>query len=112
MKKSIPEYINTLSDGDFEILEEIFDNKYSQMMALYWLIRDYSDVTTSLTYDGSVDSNVLRIEMTLLNHKPKKVVEEIESNIDEDSSNIDVSVWYDGKVIYLELIKEDESETE
>lgn len=110
MKKSIPEYINTLSDGDFEILEEIFDDKYYQMKALYWLICDYSDVTTSLTYDGSVDSNVLRIEMTLVNKKPKKVVEEIESNIDEDS-DISVSVWHEGKVIYLELIKE-ESETE
>ena len=79
MKKSISEYINALSDGDFDILEEIFCEKYNQMLDLYWLIREYSDVTSSLTYNRCEESEVLKIEMTLVNVKPKDVIKAISS---------------------------------
>lgn len=107
MKQSIPEYISALSDNDFEVLEEIFCEKYSQMIELYWLIRGYSNITTSLTYDKN-SSESLKIEMTLIDGKPKDIVNEITSNIEDDSK---ASVWNVGKVIHIEIMK-DESETE
>ena len=48
MKKSIPEDIKVLSGNDFDVLEEIFIDKYSQMLDLYWLISDYSDFVVSI----------------------------------------------------------------
>ena len=107
MKKSIPEYIKALSDNDFEILEEIFCEKYSQMIELYWLIRGYSDVTSSLTYDKCDNQNTLKIQMVLVNVKPKDVVKNLNSNI-EDGTN--VNIWNVGKVIHIEITKDDESE--
>ena len=53
MKKSMPEYIKALSDDKFEILQEIFENKYFKFLQLYWLIRQYSDYISSLKYKST-----------------------------------------------------------
>ena len=39
----MPAYITELSDNDFEVLEEIFIEKYNKFIHLYWLLKEYSE---------------------------------------------------------------------
>ena len=103
MKKSMPEYIATLSDNDFEILEEIFEDKYKKFLDLYWLIRDFSDYITSLKYKKT-KKDILKIEFTITKIKVSDVLEKINSNINSDSG---ILVTNEGKIIKVEIIRDE-----
>lgn len=105
MKKSMPEYMKVLSDDDYEIMEELFTEKYRKFTELYWLIRDFSDYITSLRYKKT-KKDILKITMTLT----KIDIDQVMGLIDEKiESNDHVSVWNEKKVIHIEIHK-DESE--
>lgn len=103
MKKSMPEYIATLSDNDFEILEEIFEDKYKKFLDVYWLIRDYSDYITTLKYKKT-KKDILKIEFTITKLSVNKVMEGINSNIKSGSN---ILVTNDGKTIKIEITKDE-----
>lgn len=103
MKKSMPEYIATLSDNDFDILEEIFLDKYDKFLNVYWLIRDYSDYITTLKYKKT-SKETLKIEFTVTKLSVDKVINEINSNIKSDS-NVEVSK--DSKIIKIKITKDE-----
>lgn len=101
MKKSIPEYIKVLSGNDFDVLEEIFIDKYSQILDLYWLISDYSDFVVSMKYKKT-KKDVLKIELVLAKISVNKVLEDISESICEHDN---VVVWNEKKVIHIEISK-------
>ena len=103
MKKSMPEYIATLSDDDFEILEEIFEDKYQKFLDVYWLIRDYSEYITTLKYKKT-KKEILKIEFTVTKISVDKVMDQINSNIKSGSN---ILVTNDGKVIKIEITKDE-----
>ena len=49
----MPAYITELSDNDFEVLEEIFIEKYNKFIHLYWLLKEYSENISQLQYNSS-----------------------------------------------------------
>lgn len=101
MKKTVPAYITALSNDDMEILEDIFYHKYKKFMELFWLIKDYSDYTKSITYKKT-KKDVLKIELVLAHLDTEKVMEEIQSNISKRS---DVLIWNNNKIIHIEIKK-------
>lgn len=104
MKKSMPEYISALSDNNYEILEEIMEKKFHKFRQLYWLIKDYSDYTSSLSYKVT-KHDVLKVDMTLEKLKVEKVMEKLSDSI-PDGANI--LIWNDKKVIHIEISKNEE----
>ena len=102
MNKSMTDYISSLSENDYEILEEIFEDKYRKFVSLYWLICDYSEYITSLEYKKT-KKETLKINITM-SSKVDKLVKKINSNIPTDGQlNMDV----DGNTIIIEITKEE-----
>lgn len=101
--------MKALSDDDYEILEELFTEKYRKCMEVYWLIRDYSDYITTLRYKKT-KKDILKITMTLAKIKSETVLNELSTKL-EDNDNIlnNVLIWNEKKVIHIEIQK-DESE--
>ena len=84
MKKAMTEYISVLSDSNFDILEKIMEKKYQKFLALYWMLKDYSDYVYSLRYKDTDDNN-LEIEVELSGVKVDKVVEDLQESINDDN---------------------------
>lgn len=104
----MPSYIQELSRDDFEILEEIFVDKYNKFLKLYWMINSYSDYISELNYNSS-EKNELSISMHLVKLKPDKVLKELTKSLDDDS---DVLIWNEKKVIHILITDNDEEEEE
>ena len=51
MLQTMPSYICAMSEGDIDVLEEIFIDKYFEFIDLYWMLRDYSEDISTITYD-------------------------------------------------------------
>ncbi len=101
MKKSMSEYVTALSDNNFDILEEIFTNKYRKFVQLYWLINGYSDYITSLSYKET-KKEILKVDLTLTKLKVNNVMEELSKSIPDDS---DILIWNEKKIIHIEITK-------
>lgn len=76
MLQTMPSYICAMSEGDIDVLEEIFIDKYFEFINLYWMLRDYSDHINSLTYDKKKKDS-LSIKFTLDKLNPEDVVHEL-----------------------------------
>lgn len=103
MKQSLPEYLFFLSGNDYDILEEIFDFKYRKFIRFFWLIRDYSEYITSLSYKTSKKDS-LKIEITITKLKPDKMMESLKKNIKDTD---DILITNKGKLIKIEIRKEE-----
>ena len=99
MKKSMPAYITELSGNDFEVLENIFLYKYQKFIQLYWMISNYNDNITQMQYNQS-DNDELHIEFKVSQIKPNKVVQELESELDDSDG---ISIWISKKVIHISI---------
>ena len=51
MIQTMPSYICAMSEGDLSILEEIFIEKYSEFIDLYWMLKKYSEDIDDFIYD-------------------------------------------------------------
>lgn len=69
---TMPSYICAMSEGDIDVLEDIFLNKYSEFIDFYWLIRDLSDYISSLSYDKK-KKDCLSIKFTIDTLNPEDV---------------------------------------
>ena len=107
MHSSMPAYITELSDNDFDILEEIFIDKYQKFIQLYWLLKEYSDNIARLQYNNS-DKNELNISMKVVNIKPDVIISELSENIDDGD---DIKIYNNKKIIQI-CIKDSEDEEE
>lgn len=107
MHSSMPAYITELSDNDFDILEEIFIDKYQKFIQLYWLLKEYSDNIARLQYNNS-DKNELNISMKVVNIKPDVIISELSENIDDGD---DITIYNNKKIIQI-CIKDSEDEEE
>ena len=107
MHSSMPAYITELSDNDFDILEEIFIDKYQKFIQLYWLLKEYSNNIARLQYNNS-DKNELNISMKVVNIKPDVIISELSENIDDGD---DITIYNNKKIIQI-CIKDPEDEEE
>lgn len=107
MKKNIAVYLNTISENDYDTLEEIVIDKYQQFMDAYWYLREYSDYISRLQYKKTKKHN-LKLEISIVKLPMNEVVEEIKKRIPEVSKKNDVELSYEGRVLYL-TIKRKES---
>lgn len=64
--KSMPQYIDELAGNHFDVLEEIFLQKYQSFLQMYWLISDYSDNIKNLTYQRGQDELTIMFKATLI----------------------------------------------
>ena len=109
MKRNMPEYISVLSDNNYEIFEEIFNDKYKNFIEMYWLIRNFSDNTKSLKYK-TTKKNILKIELVVENIDTKKVLSSIKKKI-KDKNNINVEIK-DDDIIKIEIYSENVEDEE
>ena len=101
MKRNIPEYITELSDNKYEVLEEIFEDKYLKFRKLYWLLCDYSEYITTLECINT-DKDILRVVAGFNDTADvSSISESIISSIVED--NIDVVVDENTLTIEIEI---------
>ena len=107
MHSSMPAYITELSDNDFDILEEIFIDKYQKFIQLYWLLKEYSNNIARLQYNNS-DKNELNISMKVVNIKPDVIISELSENIDDGD---DIKIYNNKKIIQI-CIKDSADEEE
>ena len=88
--KTIPDYLNTLSNNDFDNLELIFTNHYIKFIKIYRILESYFDDVDSLSYYH--DDNILTVNSTFAKKKSKSIIKELSSSIDFlDNTDIDVS---------------------
>lgn len=107
MKATLPDYAMVLSENAYDILEEIFENKYRQFIRLFWLIKDYSDHISSLSYKTTSKKNTLKIELTVEKIKPEDVMDGIQSLI---TPNDDILLTNKGKLIRISIKDKKEDE--
>ena len=101
MKRNIPEYITELSDNKYEVLEEIFEDKYLKFRKLYWLLCDYSEYITTLECINT-SKDILRVVAGFNDTADvSSISESIISSIEED--NIDVIVDENTLTIEIEI---------
>lgn len=100
MERTIPSYIESACSGDFEILEEIFEDKYSEFLDCYWLLKEYTEFITSLDYERNKKN--LELNVSFKDLKISDVVEGLKENI-PDGKNVDISSK--NKVVYLVFYK-------
>ena len=104
MEKSIPSYMVSLSDNNFETLEELFEFMYSKCIHMYWILKDYSDDIEKLTYKSKDKKGTLKIEIVLSNKEdPKTVVNNIKKSVNDNDAEIKIS--YKKNVINIEISK-------
>lgn len=101
MKKTMSNYITTLSDNDFSVLEDIIVYKYKKFIELYWLLKSYSDYISILKYVEAPE-DVLKIEVSLSGIDIEKVLKKLQKKI-EDSDTILIS--NNSKKIFIEIDK-------
>lgn len=88
--KTIPDYLNTLSNNDFDNLELIFTNHYIKFIKIYRILESYFDDVDSLSYYH--DDNILTVNSTFAKKKSKSIIKELSASIDFlDNTDIDVS---------------------
>lgn len=83
----MPSYICAMSEGDIDVLEEIFIDKYFEFIDLYWMLRDYSEDISTITYDKKKKDS-LCIKFTLCKLNPEDIVRELKSS---HNDNVKVS---------------------
>ena len=99
MKKNIPEYISELSDNRFEVVEDIFDNKFIKFRKLYWLLCEHSEYITTLDCVNT-SKNILRVVVGF--NKSADVIsitDNIISNIEDDN----IEIFTDERTITVEI---------
>ena len=105
MKNTMTDYVAALSDQDFEILEDIFENKYLKFITLYNIINSYSDYISNLKYKKT-KKEILKIEVVINKKNIDDVMEEINDYISsEDIDN--VLICNEGNVIKIEIEKDE-----
>ena len=105
MHNSMPAYITELSDNDFEVLEEIFVDKYNKFIHLYWLLKEYSENISELQYNSS-SKDELNISVKVVNIKPSTFMEELSDSIDNSEA---ITIWNNKRLIQI-CIKDKEEE--
>lgn len=103
--KSMPEYISDLSGDDFEVLEEIFLEKYQKFIQLYWLINGYSDDIKDLCYNSKGDSE-LNISFKVSGISSDSLVEEL-----SETGSDNVKVYSEKKKVFISITDIDEEES-
>lgn len=101
MKANLPDFISTLSENQFEILDELITDKYAECIEMYWMIRNYADYITELTYNQKKHSVSLNLTVKLKGIKSKTFLETIGDKVpdhcickftDEGKNNISVAI--------------------
>lgn len=108
MKKSMSEYIKTLSENDFSILEEIIQCKYRKFIKLYWMLRDHSDLIVDMNYDTNQldNSNTLLINLKVSDKNIEKLYSKIEKYVyKNDEEQISIDMNKNKGFIYIEIFK-------
>lgn len=85
---TMPSYICAMSEGDIDVLEDIFINKYREFIDFYWLIKDLSDDIASLSYDKK-KGDCLCIKFTLDTLNPEDIANKLRQT--SNSDNVKVS---------------------
>ena len=106
MKCTIPEYAITLSNNDFSILEDIFENKYKKFIEVFFIISNHSDYIEKLTY-FKTKKEKLKICLDIKKSKVEKVYNKI---LDIVSNKNNISVKNSDNEIHIEI--KDKNETE
>lgn len=101
VKQNLADYMTSLSDNNYDILEEIFLNKYRKFITLYWLLSKYSEYIDSLKY-CETDKDILKIEC-ILNKKENKVFSKLQSESDGENTVI----TKDGNNIFITISTEE-----
>jgi len=96
LERTIPSYMQSACSGDFEILEEIFEDKYSEFLDCYWLLKEYTEFITDFVYERNKKD--LEINISFKDLKISEVLSGLKENI-PNGKHVDISS--NKKVIYL-----------
>ena len=105
MKKTMTDYVNALSDQDFEILEDIFENKFLKFRMVYDIISGYSEYISNLKYKKT-KKEILKIEVTINTKNIDDIMSEIISYISENDID-NVLICNEGNVVKIEISKDE-----
>lgn len=78
MKKSMSDYLCALSENNYDILYDIMSVKYRKFIRIYWLLKDYSDIITGLSYKEKSNKDVLKISVSV---NPDVDIADLASNL-------------------------------
>lgn len=104
MKKDMITCIRAISSDDYDTLLEIIEHKYRKFCDLYWLIREYTDFITYLSYKDREKLNSLKIEFKVSGINTKNVVEEL---LTQTTNSESVVVSNSGKTIIIEITRDE-----
>lgn len=104
MKRDMITCIRAISSDDFETLLEIIEHKYKKFCEIYWLIREYTDFITYLSYKDRAKLNSLKIEFKVSGIDTSVVINELEKRT-FDKEGVDISG--SGKAIIIEITREE-----
>lgn len=94
--RNLPSYICTMSNGDYDILEEIICKKYHEFLNCYWLLKEYTEFIEDIKYDDSEKEKlIVDVKMEKLN------LDEVSQNLKSECKCKKVSVSKRRSVIHL-----------
>lgn len=99
MKKTMSNYLSTLSDNNFSVLEEIVVYKYKKFIDLYWLLKSYSDYISLLNYNDA-PNDTLKIEVSMIGVDIEKVMKKLQKKIQDKES---ILIYNKSKKIFIEI---------
>lgn len=101
MKKSLTDYATALSGSDFDVLEEIINDKFLKFRKFFKLLKPYTDDVKEIKYVVDDDKDVLRAEITFKKKVSLDDKKELISEWKEAGYGVDYKI--DGKVVDLKI---------
>ena len=89
--------MTSLSNDDYDLLEDLFNAKYRKCLIIYRLIKEYSDSIESLYYKESGE-NILKIEILTNKSSVKDIVKSM-----NNKKNRNISIHSSSNKIKIEL---------
>lgn len=87
--KTIPDYLNMLSNNDFDNLEKIFSNHYIKFIKIYRILESNMDDIDSLSYFDT--DNTLTVDASFNKKESKNIIKKLSNHIDSlPNTSIDV----------------------
>ena len=90
MKQVMTDYINSMTEGNLDSLEQIISLQYRKFIRFYRLVEGYSELIKNLKYEFNSPTSLDVLLVLESKAKPENIKKEIEASMSESK--------YDGEV--------------
>lgn len=109
MKASLTDMMSTMlmdnTEDPQQTIDDIFSNKYRKFVSLYWLLKEYSEFITKLSYKIS-KHDTLKIKVEISDMERDELITLLHKKAEDQNLDVDIDIRDEKLVI---TIRRDES---